>query len=465
MRSRSVPDALLVGNNLAVLVAAAELGAAGRDVVLVTDGRPPGGHFRGLRVDDTDFDVGMVLLESGGAGPEEAPDLATYRPGVRYDWTRFADRVDRWLRAQVPVVRTPTPEVLVERRRWPDHLVADRLEVFAAGGLTPPVPMSRDDPRHAAGKRSSPAYDTLTYGEAAALNHGEDVHRRLVEPFLSKLVGPVGDGLLARYHRAAWLPLFWPETVADACAGRPPGLPEHPFWTTASGFVGELVRVLEQRLSELPGVLVTRAAVQSLSLARGGWEVRTEDGGRWAAARPVLGVGVERLQALLDLPAGDRPPGASVAAVLCLVRGAAIGAPVGCLSVLDPEFTTYRITDQDAQAGRDPAWHRVVLEAGPAAVERHRAGEDVTAELVSELSRLLQVDGDPGTEVRVLRTVTAPGAVTVPTAAAVAADEAAHGALSAACSPAMLTGALLGLGVTSMNDQVVQGLAVAQQLG
>ncbi len=73
-------DALLVGNNLAVLVAAAELGEAGRDVVLVTDGRPPGGHFRGLRVAGTDFDIGMVTLEqlgggrAGGGGPGPAGD-------------------------------------------------------------------------------------------------------------------------------------------------------------------------------------------------------------------------------------------------------------------------------------------------------------------------------------------------------------------------------------------------------
>jgi hypothetical protein len=474
MRSRSVPDALLVGNNLAVLVAAAELGAAGREVVLLTDARPMGGHFRGLRLQDIDLDIGMVLLEQAGAPGSPAgqvPDLASYQPRVRYDWTRFGPLVGDWQQAHVTTVRTPTPEVLLDGRRWPDHLVADRLDVLAPGDRPLPLPLSREDPRHAAGKVHSPAYDTLTYVEAAELNHGAAVHRRLIAPFAEKLLGPAHGALLARYHRAAWLPLFWPETVTAASQGRSSGLAEYPFWTTDSGFVGELVRSLERRVAELATVTVDGTEVDSVARVDGRWEVRTQGGGQWSAAAPVLGIGPERLQGLLGLPAQERQPGASVVAVCCLVRGAVIAAPVGCLSVVDPEFTTYRVTDQDALAGLDPEWHRVVIEAGPAAAARLAAGEDVTAALVAELCRLLEVrgagtgDDDGARDVRILKTLTARNAITVPTVDSLAADAAVHEALVAAWPSAVLTGTLLGFGATSMNDQVVQGLAAAQQLG
>jgi hypothetical protein len=466
-----VTEALLVGNNLAVLVAAAELGAAGRDVVLLTDGRPAGGHFRGLRVHDTDMDIGMVLLEQGGetgpsAGP--VPDLASYRPRVRYDWTRFGRLVDDWQQAQVSLVRTPTPEVLVDGRRWPDHLIADRVDVLGAGGLAAPARLSREDPRHAWRKVSSPAYDTLTYAEAAEVNHGAAVHGRLVAPFAEKLLGSAHGALLARYHRAAWLPLYWPETVTAAVQGRPSGLAEHPFWTTTSGFVGELVRSLERRIATLPTVTVHGAAIASVASAGGRWEVCTEDGGRWSAPTTVLGLGHDRLEGLLGLPPRDREPGASVLAMCCLVRGAAITAPVGCLSVVDAGFTAYRVTDQDVLAGRGPEWHRVVVEAGPAAVDRLAGGADVAAELVAELGRLLELRGveDQGVDdVRVLRTLTARNAIAVPTVDSLAADATAHDRLVDAWPDAVLTGALLGFGAASMNDQVVQGLAAAQQLG
>jgi hypothetical protein len=105
----------------------------------------------------------------------------------------------------------------------------------------------------------------------------------------------------------------------------------------------------------------------------------------------------------------------------------------------------------------------VVVEAGPATADRHRAGEDVTAGLVGDLCRLLGVPVGTG-DVRVVRTLAAPGAVAAPTAAWVTADAAARAALAGACPQALLTGALLAAGATSMNDQIVQGSAVADQL-
>lgn len=454
-------DALLIGNNLAVLVAAAELGADGREVLLVTDGRAPGGHFRGLRLPDADFDLGMVLLESAGTTRTDAP-LSSYRPRVRYDWTRFGALVDRWQAEQVRVVRAPTPEALVEGRRHPDHLIADRLDVLTDGGYAPPAPLPRDDARHAADKLVSPAYDDLLYSEAAELNHGKDIQARLIEPFAEKLLGPAYDTLLARYHRAGWLPLYWPETLAAACAGRPTGLAEYPFWTTASGFVGDLVQSLERRLAGMPNVQVHNAAVTCFVPEGGRWAVRTE-GGVWSHERPVLGLGTDRLQALLGMPASERGAAASVVLVCCLVRGSAITTPVSCLSVVDPDVVAYRVTDQDALAGLDPEEHRIVVEAGPAAAARLREGADVTGELMAELCRLLGV-ADPA-DVRVAKTLTAPGAVAAPTRASLDSDTAASDALLTACPGALLTGALLGGGATAMNDQVVQGLAVAAQLG
>jgi phytoene dehydrogenase-like protein len=460
---------VLIGNNFAVLVAAAELGASGRDVVVLTDGRPPGGHFRGLRVDGVPFDVGMVVLEQTGGSPGEVPDPTGYRPDRRYDWTRFGPLVDQWLARHATLRRTPTPQTLVEGRRWPDHLLTDRLDVLAVEGLVPPPPLSRDDPAHASGKVTAPAYDTLTYTEAARSNHGAELHGRLVAPFAHKVLGPLEDELLARFHRAAWLPLYWPETLAAAAAGRPTGVPEHPFFTTDGGFVGDVVTALDERLQQLPNVVVDGSEVTALERSDGAWQVRTGSGGRWSTGRPVLGLGGDRAAQLLGAEAAPRAPGAPVVVVCCLVRGAAVRAPVACLTVVDPQFTTYRVTDQDLLAGRDPEWRRVVVESGHVAVDRASAGADVTTDLVGELCRLLDVDPVPSPggglrDVRVVRTVTAARGVAIPTAQGLAADAAALADLVEACPEALLTGALLGSGVGSLSDQVVQGLAVARQL-
>lgn len=458
-----MPDAVLVGANLAALVAARELAAAGRDVVLLTDGRPVGGHFGGVRVDGVALDVGMVTLERPERGPHGDPPLTGYDPDRRYDWTRFAGRVDRWQAGRTELRRTPTPQVLLAGGRWPDHLMSDRLDALA--GAAPPDPLlADDDPRHARGKTASPAYDELDYRSASLANHGPDVHRRLVEPFLTAVLGPAADQLLARHHRAAWLPLYWPATVAAATAGAATGVAEHPFWTTAGGRVGELVDGLRTELADL-GVLVDDHPVRSVRRVPAGLEVSSA-GGAWVHPSPVLGLPAGRARDLLGLPPAPRGPAVDIGVLCCLVRSEAVTDPAGCVLLADGASVAHRVTDQDAQAGRDTAWRRVTVETGAASGTVPDPGRRMVQDLVRVLglpAADVAADGTGHPDVRVLRLLRAPGALGVPTAASVAGDRTGRDELRD--RGVLPTGALLGTGLASLADQVVQGLAVAERLG
>lgn len=453
MRSCAVSSTLLVGNNLAVLVAAVQLGGSGHDVVLLDDGKAAGGHFRGMRLGEHDFDLGMVLLEKAPASSTSAPSEVQ-----RTDWARSASRVGDWIEGHVEVRRTPTPEVLLDGRRWPDHLLANRLEVFA-GQPAPPL-LPRDDPRHPAHKAASSAYDSLSYADAARLSHGEDLHERTIEPFLRKL-GVDGQDLLARHHRAAWVPLYWPETLAAACEGRSTGLEEYPFWATSRGFTGELVRALERRVEELPTVTVHSAPLEAVASAAGRLDVRTQDGRSWSGASAVVGLAPPRLHELLGTDAGAPAPAASVVLAFSLVRAAAATRPVSCLSVVDEDVAAYRVTDQDALAGLDPEWHRVVVEATPTALDRVAGGRPGEERLLAELRTLLGVEDTD--DARLLRSVTARGAVALPTRQSVQAAAAGREALTALLPGSTLTGALLGFGMASMNEQILQGITIAEE--
>lgn len=184
--------ALLIGNGLAVLVAAVELANRGRCVTLLTDGKPLGGHFAGLQLEGLDFDIGMVLLEECPA-TEPGADLQSYNPSVRNDWTRFGDRASAWIRSQVDLVRAQTPECLVESRRVVDYLIANRLDGLAEIGSFPsPFPLPRSHPHHAAHKCRPGAFDELSYCQAAASNHGQAWHDRFIEPLVRKVFGKIG---------------------------------------------------------------------------------------------------------------------------------------------------------------------------------------------------------------------------------------------------------------------------------
>ncbi|HZF79598.1 MAG TPA: hypothetical protein VEZ89_07385 [Rubrivivax sp.] len=458
-------EVVLVGNNLAMMVAASELARRGKAVTLLTDGRPLGAHFAGMTVQGLDFDVGMVLLEQI-APTNPCDDLRQYRSAVRNDWTRFGHLASQWLQAQQTLRRVPTPECRVGGRVWPDYLIANRLEALAASPLPGPDACARTDPRHPLHKLGGTAYDNMSYAEAAQFNHGQPLHDTFIEPFVRKLLGVDSPAFLARFHRAAWVPLFYPETLRAAQRGQAVELPEYPFWTTGTGFTGQLVRDLRDALQASPRVTLRTEPLKALSAGTAGLHVGLEGGASLHSARAALGLPSDRCHALLGptlpVPEGSGSPAASVSVAFARVRANAIGAPTSCQMVVDDDHAAYRLTDQDALAGLDTDWHRISIEASPARLAQQHPGLPPEQALAFELRSLLRVDGEQAVEV--LKCITARNALVLPTAQAVAAADAAANVLDAALPGVAKTGNLLGYGVASLNDQLVQGLKIAEEL-
>jgi hypothetical protein len=380
---------------------------------------------------------------------------------VRNDWTRFGDVASRWMREQVELRRVPTPTCLLDGKVVPDHLLSNRLEALA--GADAPEALPRSDPRHPSHKSEPGAYDTLSYAEAATLNHGAALHERFIEPFVRKLLGVSSDSFLARYHRAAWVPLFYPETLAKAVRGEPAGLAEYPFWTTPNGFVGQLVLNLREKLAALPNVTLVTAPLQSLKQQAGRWTAVVEGGQSFESNSLALGLTPDR--ACLLLGTEPSPPGAaaSVTVLFAKVRAERIAQKHGCMMLLDDEQAAYRLSDQDALAGLNPDWHRVTLEASPQRlVDRHPA-LSAEAALKLELAALLGVPLDDESAIQVLKCITARNTLVLPTAEQVARADTASAAFAKAAPCAVLTGSLLGYGVASLNDQLVQGLKISEE--
>ncbi len=453
-------EPLLIGNSLALLVGAHELARRGRRLTLLSDGKPLGGHFAGMLIDGQGFDIGMVMLEKHTPARPGA-DLRGYDPGQRNDWTRFGDHAARWLDEQLELRRVPTPACLLQGVAVPDFLIANRLDALAGAGVPPPAALPAGDPRHASHKGDAAVYDEMTYAEAAALNHGPALHERFIEPFVRKLLGVSSEAFLARYHRAAWVPLFYPETLAKALKGEPAGLAEYPFWTTHNGFVGQLVKDLRERLAGMPNVTLATQPLRSLRREGARWTAEVEGAAAFGGERLALGLVPERAQALLGTAPTAPGAAASVSVLFASVRADAIGRAHGCLMVLDEDHAAYRLSDQDALAGLAPERHRVTIEAAPDRLAAMYPTLGAEAALRQELARLMGVPAGDEDAVRVLKCITAHNALALPTAAQVAKLEAAHAAFAEAAPGAILTGNLLGYGVASLNDQLVQGLKIA----
>lgn len=457
----------LVGNSLALLVAAYELVRKGRAVTMFTDGKPLGGHFAGARIGGHQFDLGMVMLERPQtvAAPVSGP--IDYRAQVRNDWTRFAGEVAEWMDANHALQRVPTPTVRVGGQDAPDYLIANRLDLLAGASFDALARLDPADERHARNKVNSAAYDTLSYEEAAHLHHGVEWHAQCVEPFVRKLLSVGSGDILARYHRAAWAPLYYPETLLAASrapAGAAPVLAEYPFYTTRSGFVGDVVADMVRAVSESPQGRIVRDPLQEMRHFQGRWQLRCNDEDHVSS---WIGVGLtlDRCIDLLQLPPQDsRLPSASVALMFALVRSRDIGKALGCHMVVDEPFSTYRVCDQDHLAGLDPEWHRVVVEANPTSL-RAQAASDAPAALHAVLVReLCLLMGLPSSQsVQVLRQSTAHNALVLPTTEAIDTFRTHASVLADAMPCVSLTGTLLGYGVASFNDQIVQGLQISKE--
>jgi hypothetical protein len=451
---------LLAGNNVALLVAGLELAKKGRELCFVTDGRPLGAHFAGMQIDGYSFDIGMVLLEKVQR-PDSTDDLRNYNPEIRNDWTRFGHLSSAWLDANVKTVRVPTSHTLVDNFAYPDYLLSNRLDAFRNAQGGPEGTSGVADPTHASHKVSGELYDTLTYEQAASFNHGQQLHAHFIEPFVRKLTAVSSSDFLARYHRAGWVPLYYPETIHAAIRGENHGLQEYPFWTTKSGSVAEFMAQLRTQLSAYRNVTIVDRKLGSLSQASGVATATTEDGEKFSGDRLAVGLPNDRCHTLLQQTPPVQTHAASVTVMFCVVDAAAIGRHTGCMMVVDETFASYRLTDQDTLAGTGAQLHRITIEAGHDLLARQYPEQAAEAALAAEVVRLLQVN-DPHA-VKALKCITASNALVLPDDAGIRSAQLTCKMIKEYLPGAALTGTILGYGVASLNDQLVQGLKVAKE--
>ena len=451
---------LFAGNNVALLVAGLELAKQGRELCIVTDGRPMGAHFAGMKLGEHSFDIGMVLLEKVHR-TDGSDDLSDYHPEVRNDWTRFGHLSSAWLDSNAETVRVPTSHTLVDNIAHPDYLLSNRLDAFLNAEGGPESASGSADPAHPSHKVYGKLYNTLTYAQAAEVNHGHQLHAHYIGPFVQKLTSVSSSDFLARYHRAGWVPLYYPETLRAAIRGEHHGLQEYPFWMIKSGSVAALMTELRERLSTYPNVTIVDRKLVSLSLASDVATAVTEDGEKFTGNRLAVGLPNDRCHSLLKQTPPVQTHAASVTVLFCVVKAAAIGRNTGCMMVVDPSFASYRLTDQDTLAGTGATWHRITIEAGPGLLAKQYPGQPAEDALTAEVMRLLKIE-EPDA-VKVLDCITARNALVLPDEAGIRSAQLTREMMQKHLPGAALTGTILGYGVASLNDQLVQGLKVAKE--
>jgi hypothetical protein len=454
---------VVVGGTVAALAAADALAGQGRPTRLLLPRRGVGGGFVPVARDGRTLERGMRVLELHYEGAGTPPPLAGYRAAE--DGHRpFVALVDRWVRdlvgddAVVPVDPPASflggrlgPEVLVssDLRRAAELVpsdVARRIAAEAAAAVEAAGPAGRLAPEQA------PRLWEAGFDEVSLQQHGPTFHGVFLAPFTAKVRPAGGRDVLAALRRKLWVPLFWPQTLAEAFGGRPVGfVPERPLSTVRPGGMGPVVQALLARL-RARGVDVD--AYDRLSgIGAAGNRVRLElsDGRVEEAHRPVLGVPAGELFAAAGIPFS---PG-KVRSVLAWVgvREADLLELPGFVDVLDLDVPAYRISPGEP----DGAGRRIVcVELAHDVPEGAAAG--VALDVLVRVGLLR-----PGADAADLGVFAGP-TFTDPTAANLHEHTEALGRWHERDVPAVVVGGATAPFADSFNEQVLQGLQAAEFL-
>jgi hypothetical protein len=464
---------LIVGNNLAAMVAALELAGRGCPVRLLNPAKGWGGHFAGFQRGERRFDAGMILMEFGAFNAEASPDIQDYDPSRRNDCGRFAPRVGEYLQSLLPCREIPTPSLLHEGRILPDLFIANCFDVLQA---LPTAQAARirgeleqicSTPRgrlHASRKLADPLFLDADLESASIANHGASLHAALFEPLCRKIAGCATREVIALYHRVPWLPLFHPETLLSQFGEAPQQLPATRFHYPVAGHAGALAESLADRIAAHPGIEVIQVQPVSAQIRGRSVHLQLADGRELATERLAWSGDPGRLLGLLH-PEAAQPAyqRASVGLGFMAIPADKLLRPFSTLYVPDARYASYRITDQEVCAGLDAAEHRLVVEFHPPSESPGPAPASDEAMLAHELVAMGLIES-PGS-ITWSTTMTLNQALMHPGWHNRRQFLGQLAWLQEEIPGAALIGASAGFFASSLNDQVVQGLKLAGAWG
>lgn len=243
---------IIDGTNLAALVCSHQLLLAGHEVTMeIPTGAKLGGYFAGIKIENQIIDLGMVLLEprfTVEPKPIESYNYESGQAGNAYNNAVFSwlDSLDVALE-EVPVFSQYNGEIFV------DFLIADSLEILSKldakkrDEFSQVLEQIEERPEMSPRNKTDSSFFELPISKVFPALYGQLLSKFLLDVG-EKVAGPYSERLTAKYHRMLWLPLYYPETLADQFREQCSALEELKFYSPSQGGVSGLCHQLLERL-------------------------------------------------------------------------------------------------------------------------------------------------------------------------------------------------------------------------
>lgn len=348
-------DYIICGNNAGAMIAALTL--AKRHQVAVVNPSPNwGGIFAGIKIDGKQFDIGMAFMEFGSFYPQ-SDDLASYNPASRNDSARFLHLIKDFFAPRMNFTEVENLKTMWNGAFYEDIIMANRLQMLSSLSAAvkekiifelKEIVTKKRLPLHAAHKKShEKLFLTTNYRDASLANHGDTLHNLLIAPFCRKVLNISAQKTLALFHRVAWCPLYYPETLLAALQGEKPAMPDTHFHYPQGGYFAKSVEMLAAEMRSNDRITLVQdkplgvCATPSPTLSFAAGTIR--------AKKIIWSNELQQLYALTgEAAASFHPEKSSMTLVFAEVDRKAVAQDFSTVFVCGDNECVYRVTNQNA---------------------------------------------------------------------------------------------------------------------
>ena len=252
-------DYIVCGNNIGAMAAAALLGK-NHKVAVVNPTPNWGGIFAGIKINGGQFDIGMAILEFPSFYPK-TEDLLSHSPAVYNDSARFVKQVEAFWARRLKFAEFGNIKTFLNGAFYDDIIYANQMQVMSSlskePNITAELEAIKPSALHAANKKKQrELFLSANYEDVSVANHGKTLHELLVAPLCQKALNISARQIPALFHRLAWCPLYYPETLLAAAHGEDVNLPQAKFLYPKAGYFAQTAEVLAAEIQQNAGISI-----------------------------------------------------------------------------------------------------------------------------------------------------------------------------------------------------------------
>ena len=358
-------DIILVGNNVATLVAANELSKKNIDFCVLHSSDFWGGHFSCIKKFGSNFDIGMTLLEFTDFSDSDNPSIKTFNKNIKGDIGRFSSFLKNYVESIIPLSIIDTPKVMYNDSIINDFLISNNLQgiknLNIFDQMIEELSNEISGQLHPSNKNSSDLFLKQNFDKVSLSNHGKSFHNEIIEKYIKKVINRNTSSIISRFHRQIWLPLYYPESLMalneniDVFSGQPT-----LFHYPSEGRVGDITKILKNNILNKCSFYKNDEKKYSIKVANDTHEIIFGDS-KISAKEVFWSDNLESINS--DITSGYKYDKASIILFFAKIPKDKIQLNFSVLNIINENNFIYRITNQSICSSSNDDLHHVVCEA------------------------------------------------------------------------------------------------------